>query len=45
MVQLRLSHKKDFFGAHNNYDLMKSRLSLIVQVNVVLNRTVLVDSD
>ena len=32
------------FGNRNNNNL-KSRLSLIVQVNVVLNRTVVVDSD
>ena len=32
-------------GLVNSHNYFKSRLSLIVRVNVVLNRTVVVDSD
>ena len=35
----------DFLGRFWNIVIFKSRLSLIVRVNVVLNRTVVVDSD
>ena len=36
---------KTFLVSRNNIDKVKSRLSLIVRVNIVLNRTVVVDSD
>ena len=36
---------KTFLVGRNNIDKVKSRLSLIVRVNIVLNRTVVVDSD
>ena len=37
--------KSDSMGVKQNTKTFKSRLSLIVRVNVVLNRTVVVDSD
>ena len=37
-----MKHKED---TYNNNSHFISRLSMIVQVNVVLNRTVVVDSD
>ena len=36
---------KEIKNSNNNNNSLKSRLSLFVRVNVVLNRTVVVDSD
>ena len=42
---LRVSRHVFFFILCTSISHIKSRLSLIVRVNVVLNRTVVVDSD